>query len=121
MHRRRLTPARLAPTMSIIVAATLLALLTAISTPVGAQLTPIEDEPGLEAPGLGNIVGSPEAGPDPEDAGDRGGWAQLGLAGVLVVAITFIGSRIRKESRRGRGLDTRSTATPPDASSGSTV
>ena len=67
-----------------------------------AQVTPIGDEPGTDAPGLGNITGSPEAGPKPEDAGDRGGWAQLGLAGVIAGAVLFIGSRIVSESRRSR-------------------
>ncbi|MFT7474608.1 MAG: hypothetical protein ACI81L_001533 [Verrucomicrobiales bacterium] len=69
--------------------------------PVGAQVTPIDDEPE-DAPGLGSIIGTPEAGPKPDDPGDRGGYAQLGLAVVLVGGITFIGSRIVRESRRNR-------------------
>lgn len=73
-----------------------------------AQLTPIDEEPGTEAPGLGDIVGSPEAGPAPEDAGDRGGWAQLSLAVLMAGAVLFIGSRIRKEARAGR-----TTSRPP--------
>jgi hypothetical protein len=68
----------------------------------GAQLTPIDDEPDVETPGLGQIIGSPEAGPDPEDAGDRGGWAQLSLAGVMLGGVLFIARRIVKESRSGR-------------------
>ncbi len=67
------------------------ALLTA--QPVSAQVTPLEEE-SEEAPGLGVIVGTPDAGPDPEDAGDRGGFAQLALAIVLFAAIAFIASRI---------------------------
>ena len=63
--------------------------------PVFAQVTEDEAvEPVEPAPGLGNIVGSPEPGPDPTDAGDRGGWAQLGLAVLLFGAIGFIISRI---------------------------
>ena len=58
----------------------------------GAQI--VEDDSTEEAPGLGNIIGSPEAGPDPEDAGDRGGWAQLVLAVVLFGGIGFIAWRI---------------------------
>ena len=58
----------------------------------GAQI--VEDDSTDEAPGLGNIIGSPEAGPDPEDAGDRGGWAQLVLAVVLFGGIVFIAWRI---------------------------
>lgn len=64
-----------------------------------AQITPIDEEPD-DAPGLGSIVGSPEAGPKPEDPGDRGGYAQLGLALVLLAGVGFIGSRVVREARR---------------------
>jgi hypothetical protein len=67
--------------------------------PVGAQVTPIDDEPE-DAPGLGSIIGTPDAGPKPDDPGDRGGYAQLGLAVVLAGGIAFIGSRVVRESRR---------------------
>lgn len=93
-----------------------LAVPTAFVDVAAAQITPTEDEPGNEAPGLGNIVGSPEAGPEPEDIGDRGGWAQLALAGILVGAVLFIGSRILAESRRGRGATATDADSPsPDA------
>lgn len=62
-------------------------------TAASAQITPLDEETE-EAPGLGDITGSPEAGPDPEDAGDRGGFAQLTLAVVLGAAVLFIGSRL---------------------------
>ncbi len=100
---------------------TLLCLAVASTTPqwvpaAAAQVTPIDDEPGNEAPGLGNIIGSPDAGPDPEDLGDRGGWAQLALAGLLLGAVLFIGSRILAESRRGRAAAARGVDPPsPDA------
>lgn len=68
------------------------------STEAGAQITPLDEEQE-EAPGLGDITGSPEAGPDPEDAGDRGGFAQLTLAVVLGGAILFIGSRLIRAAR----------------------
>jgi hypothetical protein len=71
-----------------------------LSPPVDAQLTPIDDQPETDAPGLGSIIGSPAAGPDPEDAGDRGGWAQLVLAGVMAGGVVFIGSRILREVRQ---------------------
>ena len=51
---------------------------------------------GEELPGLGKIIGSPDAGPGPDDAGDRGGWAQLALAGILLVAVGFIAFRITR-------------------------
>ena len=77
-----------------------------------AQVTPLDDEPD-DAPGLGSIIGSPDAGPEPDDAGDRGGYAQLGLAVVLVVAVSFIGWRIFLESKRNRERATSNV--PPDS------
>jgi hypothetical protein len=71
-----------------------------LSPPVDAQLTPIDDQPETDAPGLGSIIGSPEAGPEPEDAGDRGGWAQFVLAGVMAGGVIFIGSRILRDVRQ---------------------
>jgi hypothetical protein len=73
-----------------------------LSPPVDAQITPIDDQPATDAPGLGSIIGSPDAGPDPEDAGDRGGWAQLVLAGVMAGGVVFIGSRILREVRQAK-------------------
>lgn len=81
--------------------------LTSVSALVGplvdasAQITPIDEEPD-DAPGLGSIVGSPEAGPKPEDPGDRGGYAQLGLAVVILAGIGFIASRVVREARRAK-------------------
>lgn len=68
----------------------------------GAQVTPLDDEPE-EAPNLGRITGTPDPGPGPEDAGDRGGAAQLTLALVLFLGLVFIGFRIRAEVTRNRG------------------
>jgi len=69
--------------------------------PAGAQVTPLEDEPD-ESPTLGRITGSPDPGPAPEDAGDRGGAIQLGLAVVLFSGLVFIALRIRAEIKRNR-------------------
>ena len=81
-------------------AALLLALFAAFdvapATPAVAQV----EEPAPESPGLGKIIGSPDPGPDPEDPGDRGGWAQLGLAVLLFGAVAFIGTRIVAGARR---------------------
>lgn len=74
--------------MAVVLAIAFVTLLN--SATVDAQVTPLNDEIEQEAPGLGNIVGSPDAGPDPTDPGDRGGWAQLVLAVVLFGAIGFI-------------------------------
>ncbi|MGI9605935.1 MAG: hypothetical protein ACR2P0_07320 [Acidimicrobiales bacterium] len=72
--------------------------------PATAAFVQIEDldEPVSETPELGNIVGTPDAGPDPEDAGDRGGWAQLGIALVMFGGIGFIGWRIVRNGHGGR-------------------
>lgn len=72
-----------------------------------AQITPIDEEPD-DAPGLGSIVGSPEAGPKPEDPGDRGGYAQMGLAVVLLGGIGFIASRILRGATRSTSSRSRS-------------
>ena len=53
-----------------------------------------DDPPEAAVPGIGNIVGSPDPGPKPTDAGDRGGSAQLVLAGVMFGGVAFIGWRI---------------------------
>lgn len=94
---------------------TALVLLGVGSAPIGlevhaasAQVTPL-DEDQQDAPGLGDITGSPEAGPDPEDAGDRGGFAQLGLAIVLLGAVGFITSRVVLAARAGTSNETSST------------
>ena len=69
--------------------------------PAAAQVTPLEDEPD-EAPTLGRITGSPDPGPAPEDAGDRGGLIQLSLAVLLFSGLIFIAFRIRSEVTRNR-------------------
>lgn len=92
--------ARLVVGFLVMFAAATSAEATLQSPPVDAQITPIDDQPDTDAPGLGSIIGSPDAGPDPEDPGDRGGWAQLVLAGVMAGGVVFIGSRIFREVRR---------------------
>lgn len=68
-------------------------------SPSAAQITPIDEEPD-DAPGLGSIIGTPDAGPEPEDAGDRGGYAQLGIAALMLFGVLFIGSRIVLSARQ---------------------
>ena len=79
--------------------------IAAAGTPAHAlQIEPLGDEIEEDAPGLGSIIGSPDAGPDPEDAGDRGGWAQLLLAVTLFGGLAFIARKIVKDSRAARGV-----------------
>ena len=46
-----------------------------------------------------SIVGCPDAGPEPEHSGDRGGWAQLLTLGVMVVAVAFILTKVLRAAR----------------------
>ncbi len=69
---------------------------TSLVDAAAAQIEPLDEPVAEDPPGLGSIIGSPEAGPKPEDAGDRGGWAQLFLAVVLFVGVGFILTRIFK-------------------------
>jgi hypothetical protein len=50
------------------------------------------------------IIGCPDAGPKPENPGDRGGYAQFMTLGALVLGVGFIGFRITRAVR----------AEPPD-------
>jgi hypothetical protein len=47
------------------------------------------------------IIGCPDAGPDPENPGDRGGYAQLLTLGGLAGAMGFIGWKITRAVRDG--------------------
>jgi len=47
----------------------------------------------------GRIIGSPAAGPKPDNPGDRGGYAQLLTLAVMVGGVLFIGWRIVRQVR----------------------
>lgn len=88
-------------TVVVVVVVVVVAVVIGISGGIGPASTVgsaaaqiVDEDPPEESPGLGNIVGSPDAGPDPEDPGDRGGWAQLGLAVLVFGGVVFIVSRI---------------------------
>ncbi len=95
-----------------VLAATTLALVVLLgagAAPAGAQDTPpttavpedeADDVPTTLPEELGNIVGSPDPGPEPEDAGDRGGWAQLGLLGVLVLVVALVLRHLFRSANR---------------------
>ena len=59
-----------------------------------------EAEVGDLPPGAGRIIGSPDPGPEPQHSGDRGGWRQLALLGVLAAAVAAIMVRILLAARR---------------------
>jgi len=50
----------------------------------------------------GHSIGSPDAGPRPQQSGDRGGSAQLTLLALLVVAVSFVMWKIFHNARGGR-------------------
>lgn len=55
------------------------------------------------------IIGCPDAGPEPEAPGDRGGYAQLLTLAVLATAVGFISVKVGLAVRDG---DRRQTAAP---------
>jgi len=86
------------------VAIALLLVAAAPTLPAGAQQedpTPsTEGTPTTLPEELGNIIGSPDPGPEPEDAGDRGGWAQLALLGVLVAVVALVLRHLFRSANR---------------------
>ena len=99
-----------APRRVLAAAALALVLLLGVAgAPAGAQDTTTtsvaqvgddDDVPTTLPEELGNIVGSPDPGPEPEDAGDRGGWAQLGLLGVLVLVVGLVLRHLFRSANR---------------------
>jgi hypothetical protein len=47
-----------------------------------------------------SVIPKPNSGSAPQQAGDRGGALQLGLFGVLVLALAFIGAVIIRSTMR---------------------
>ena len=62
----------------------------------GADLRPVYEIPA----GADRIIGSPDPGPDPQHAGDRGGSLQFATLGAVAVAVAFIMWRITRSARR---------------------
>lgn len=90
--------------------AAVVVLITSLSLPISVGVVNLVDPAGASAVELagavpddaGHSIGSPDAGPRPQNPGDRGGWAQLSLLGLLIVAVSFIMWRIFHEARGGR-------------------
>lgn len=87
--------------------ATLLVVLVVVATPAVATA----QDDGI-ADDCFTIVGCADAGPEPENPGDRGGWAQLMTLGVLVGAVAFI---MTKVIRGARATQSTRQPTPPGA------
>ncbi len=62
----------------------------------GDDLKPVYEIPA----GADRIIGSPEAGPKPQQSGDRGGSLQFATLGAVAVAVAFIMWRIARATRR---------------------
>jgi hypothetical protein len=62
----------------------------------GSTTTSATAVPGEE------MIPEPNEGRPPQDAGDRGGWLQLGLLVVILVAVGLIAWRVVVEARRNR-------------------
>ena len=62
----------------------------------GDDLRPVYEVP----PGADRIIGSPEAGPKPQQTGDRGGSLQFATLGAVAAAVGFIMWRIARAARR---------------------
>ena len=104
------TPRRRHAWRAIVLSAVAVALLLGVQTSATAHEG--EDEPvpadtgdGLRPvyevpPGADRIIGSPEAGPEPQHSGDRGGNLQFATMGAVAAAVAFIMWRITRSARR---------------------
>ena len=84
--------------MSRLLVAGMIVLTFGFVAPAGAQ----EDVPDQ----CRTIIGCPDAGPEPEHSGDRGGWAQLLTLAVMAVAVGVVLVRIVRVARRADRLST---------------
>ena len=75
------------------------------TAPVGAQDEPAPPE--IRAPescGGGSIIPDPREGCGPETPGDPGGWQQLTLLAVILVALVVIGLLVHRQVRQANRL-----------------
>lgn len=106
--------------LPLLLAVVVLATSAAWATPTSAQESA---QPGVTTTTLptdnrqlGEIIPQPNAGRDPETAGDPGGWLQVSLFFLLIVAVVVITglvwwtSRRARERRAAAGLDPVSVA-----------
>jgi len=68
------------------------------------------DKALTEAP---HIIPTPAEGRAPENPGDPGGWEQLALFGVLILAFALIGFLIWRTSRKARAAQAARLAATP--------
>lgn len=85
---------------------------SASTTPTSASTT--LPEPGRGVPG--NIIPEPNTGIAPEEPGDRGGWQQWAVLGLIVAGLAVIAVVVTRESlrKRPRGPGAPRTGGAPD-------
>ncbi|CAN5697720.1 hypothetical protein BH24ACT3_BH24ACT3_11420 [soil metagenome] len=76
---------------------------SAFAGPASAQEQPPPSSSTTTVSDGGGIIPEPNSGREPDQPGDRGGWAQLGLLAVMVGAVVLIAVLIIRSSRRARG------------------
>lgn len=77
-------------------------LVAAFVDPGPAERSVTVDDAGEVLAPPPQIVPEPNSGRAPEEAGDRGGWGQLGLFAVIVVAMGGIATVVVRGSRQAR-------------------
>lgn len=75
----------------VIAAVLLIALVLSMGVAAMAQEAP--DSP------VGEIIPEPNSGAEPEEAGDRGGALQLGLLGLIAVAVTGMAVHVSRRAK----------------------
>lgn len=94
MIGRVLTVGALALVLACTTGIPVAALAPAAGTPPFVQDDDIPDQ-------CRTIIGCPDAGPEPENPGDRGGYAQFLTLGALAAGVGFILFRIGRAVRTG--------------------
>ena len=59
------------------------------------------------------IIGCDDAGPKPQNPGDRGGWAQLMTLGVVALGLAFIATKVVRTTRRATGAQDKTKSAAP--------
>lgn len=95
--RARTVVAALAVLVAMIAASAVVAALIDDDKPSTAPATTGTEEMASPA-----IIPKPDSGKAPEDPGDRGGWAQLAILGVIVATLGGMGFALARGTRRSR-------------------
>jgi hypothetical protein len=83
-----------------LVAATMLAPSFSVHAQTATTTTTVAMTDDSQAGQTKSVIPKPNSGSAPKQAGDRGGALQIGLFGVLVLALAFIGAVIIRSTMR---------------------